>query len=81
MALSSMAFVLLSILYVIIDVYSLWLGAPFIYPGILLELLVHLFNERTLIILVPTHLILEPFPGIIRICGTYTLGPILGSKL
>ena len=39
-----MAFILLSILYVITDVYALWFGAPFIYPGILLQLIVRLLN-------------------------------------
>jgi hypothetical protein len=33
LAMSSMAFFLLSIFYVTIDVYNLWNGAPFIYPG------------------------------------------------
>ena len=32
-ALGSMAFLLLSFLYLIIDVKELWSGAPFIYPG------------------------------------------------
>lgn len=34
MAMASMAFLLLSVLYIIIDVKCLWNGAPFIYPGI-----------------------------------------------
>ena len=33
LALSSMAYFLLSVLYLVIDVYNIWSGTPFFYPG------------------------------------------------
>ena len=43
-----MAFILLSILYVIIDVHALWFGVPFIYAGILLQLIVRLLKRKNI---------------------------------
>ena len=33
LALSAMAFILLTVCYLLIDVYKVWSGAPFYYPG------------------------------------------------
>ena len=33
LALAGMAFILLAVCYLLIDVYKIWSGAPFYYPG------------------------------------------------